>query len=171
MLSLWISLLLSLPLYMHTCVYYTKHTHIYMLCLVTQLRPTLCNTMDCSPVHQIPLSMRILHTRILEWVAMPSSRGSSQARDQADSLTSEPLGKPKNTGVDSLSYPFFRGTSQPRNRTGVSFIARRFSTSWATRNAHICVCTYMHMCVYVEIYLGGYNPTEVIKRIHKIFFT
>ena len=33
--------------------------------------------------HQAPLSMGILLARILEWVAMPSSRGSSQLRDQA----------------------------------------------------------------------------------------
>ena len=32
--------------------------------------------------HQTPLSMGILQARILEWVAMPSSRGSSQPRDQ-----------------------------------------------------------------------------------------
>ena len=31
---------------------------------------------------QAPLSMGILQARILEWVAMPSSRGSSQPRDQ-----------------------------------------------------------------------------------------
>ena len=31
---------------------------------------------------QDPLSMGILRARILEWVAMPSSRGSSQLRDQ-----------------------------------------------------------------------------------------
>ena len=31
--------------------------------------------------HQIPLSMGILQARILEWVAIPSSRGSSQPRD------------------------------------------------------------------------------------------
>ena len=31
---------------------------------------------------QAPLSMVILQARILEWVAMASSRGSSQARDQ-----------------------------------------------------------------------------------------
>ena len=41
---------------------------------------TLCDLMDSSPpgssVH------RILQARILEWVAMPSSRGSSQLRDQ-----------------------------------------------------------------------------------------
>ena len=30
---------------------------------------------------QALLSMRILQARILEWVAMPSSRGSSQLRD------------------------------------------------------------------------------------------
>ena len=32
--------------------------------------------------HQAPLSIGILQARILEWVAMPSSRGSSQPRDQ-----------------------------------------------------------------------------------------
>ena len=31
----------------------------------------------CDPVGQAPLSMEILQARILEWVAMPSSRGSS----------------------------------------------------------------------------------------------
>ena len=32
--------------------------------------------------HQAPLSMGVLQARILEWVTMPSFRGSSQARDQ-----------------------------------------------------------------------------------------
>ena len=32
--------------------------------------------------HQAPLSMEILQARILEWVAMPSSRGSSHPRDR-----------------------------------------------------------------------------------------
>ena len=32
--------------------------------------------------YQASLSMGILQARILEWVAMPSSRGSSQLRDQ-----------------------------------------------------------------------------------------
>ena len=35
---------------------------------------------DCSPPGS--WSMGILQARILEWVAMPSSRGSSQPRDQ-----------------------------------------------------------------------------------------
>ena len=32
--------------------------------------------------HQAPLSIGILQARILEWVTMPSSRGSSQPRGQ-----------------------------------------------------------------------------------------
>ena len=44
-----------------------------VLCLVTQLCPTLCDLMDRA--HQAPLSMAIPQAGILEWVAMPSSRG------------------------------------------------------------------------------------------------
>ena len=50
-----------------------------MLCLVIQSCPTLCDPMDCS----LPGSSvhGVLQARILEWVAMPSSRGSSQPKD------------------------------------------------------------------------------------------
>ena len=50
------------------------------VCLVAQLCATLCNPMDCS----LPGSSvhRILQARILEWVAMPSSGGSSPPKDQ-----------------------------------------------------------------------------------------
>ena len=50
------------------------------LCLVTQWCPTLVTPWTIS--RQAPLSMGTLQVRILEWVAMPSSRGSSQPRDQ-----------------------------------------------------------------------------------------
>ena len=47
--------------------------------LVSQLCPTVCDLMDCSlpgfSVHGI------FQARILEWVAIPFSRGSSQPRD------------------------------------------------------------------------------------------
>ena len=64
----------------------------------------------CSLACQAPLSMGILQARKLEWVPMPSSRGSSNPGTkprspalQADSLPSEPPGKSKNTGVCSQS--------------------------------------------------------------------
>ena len=48
--------------------------------LVTQSCPTLCDPMDCSPpgfsVHGI------LQARILEWIAIPFTRGTSQPRDR-----------------------------------------------------------------------------------------
>ena len=48
--------------------------------LAAQSYLTVCNPMDCSPpgssVHGT------LQARILEWVAMPFSRGASQPRDQ-----------------------------------------------------------------------------------------
>ena len=51
-----------------------------MKVLVAQSCPTLCDPMDCSPpgssVHGI------LQARMLEWVAAPFSRGSSQPRGQ-----------------------------------------------------------------------------------------
>ena len=50
-----------------------------LLCLVAQSCLTLCNPVDCS----LPGSSvhGVLQARILEWVPMPSSRGSSQPRD------------------------------------------------------------------------------------------
>ena len=70
-----------------------------MCVLVAQSCPTLCDPVDCSPpgssVHGI------LQARILEWVAILFSRGSSQPGIKlrsptlwADSLLSEPPGKP-----------------------------------------------------------------------------
>ena len=60
---------------------------------------TLCDPLNYT-VHGI------LQARILEWVAIPFSIGSSQPRSpalQVDSLPAEPPGKPQNTGVGSLS--------------------------------------------------------------------
>ena len=48
--------------------------------LVAQLCPTLCDPMDCSP--QGSSVHGILQARILEWVAMPFSKGSYWPRDQ-----------------------------------------------------------------------------------------
>ena len=68
--------------------------------LAAQYCLTLCDLMDCSPpgssVHGI------LQARILEWVAIPFSRDlpgpgiePESPALQADSLVSEPRGKPK----------------------------------------------------------------------------
>ena len=79
--------------------------------LVTQSCLTLCNPMACSPpdssVHGI------LQARLLEWVAMPSSRGvfptpefkPGSPASEADSLQPEPQGSPDLTYL--TLYLFF----------------------------------------------------------------
>ena len=104
----WIKIIVHIYIYTHIYIYIIHqcilHTHTGTLsshekqgnttlcnnmgapredcavCLVAQSCLTLCNSVDCSP--QTPLSTGILQARILEWVAMLSSRGSSQPRDQ-----------------------------------------------------------------------------------------
>ena len=69
---------------------------------VTQSCLTLCDPVDYT-VHGI------LQARLLEWVAFPFCRSSQPEIEprtpelQEDSLPAEPQGKPKNTGVGSLS--------------------------------------------------------------------
>ena len=79
---------------------HTQHVIKSSVVLLTLLSPNgLCNPMDCSPpgssVHGV------LQARILEWVAISFSRGSSRLRDQTQVLhcrqillTSKPPGKP-----------------------------------------------------------------------------
>ena len=84
----------------------SSSSFIYLYTLkvkVTHSCPTLCNPMG-YPVHGI------LQTRILEWVAFPFSRRSSQHRDrprsptlQEDSSPAESQGKSKNVGGSSLA--------------------------------------------------------------------
>ena len=72
-----------------------------------QLCLTLCNQWTIA--HQPPLSMGILQARKPEWVAMPSSRGSSQPRDGtqvfriAGRFFTESPGKPKKVFIISFS--------------------------------------------------------------------
>ena len=62
------------------CVCVCTRTRACVHTKLLQSCPTLCNPMENSlpgsPVHGI------LQTRILEWVAMPSSKGSSGSRDR-----------------------------------------------------------------------------------------
>ena len=71
----WVSFILRLSDFL------VSHTLLSaVLCSVAQSCLTLCDPMDCSPpaysVH------RISQSRILEWVAISPSKGSSQPRDR-----------------------------------------------------------------------------------------
>ena len=91
------------------------HVHAH-----TQSCPTLWNPLDCSPpgssVHGI------FQARILEWIAISSSRGSSRPRDrnrvpalQTDTLPSETPGKPtsRTLGAFFMQLTFYSNHSKP----------------------------------------------------------
>ena len=113
---------------------------LLQLCLI------LCDLMDIGC--QAPLSMGIFQARILEWVAMSTSRKSSRPRDGtqvsciAGASHLNHQGSPRI--LQWVAYHFFRGSSWSRNETGVSCIARGFFTSWATREALCCMCVLSH---------------------------
>ena len=65
---------------------------------------------------------------------------------QANSLLYGPPGKPMNTGVDSLSL--LQDISWPRNWTRISYIAGRFSCSWATREATLEAIAFNEILMY-----------------------
>ena len=114
----------------------------------------------------LPHCRRILHQlshkvspRILEWVAYPFSRGSSQHRNWTGvsciagrflsnwALREAPYFKVKVAQLytvhrvlqaripESVAFPFSRGSFQPRDQIQVSHITNGFFTSWATREA------------------------------------
>ena len=57
--------------------------------------------------------------------------------------------------LEWVDYPFSRGSSWLRNRTGVSFIAGGFFTSWAPREAHYVLYTV-------------WNHMHSLKRLNQI---
>ena len=125
---------------------------------------TFWDPMDCS----LPGSSvhGILRARILVWVAISFSRGSSQPRDRT--WVSCIVGRFFTIWAtkESLIYipyiylfhPFFDGiyiythiyiySSQLRDRTQVSHIASRFFTIWATRKVHRYYINMHFLIVY-----------------------
>ena len=124
-----------------------------VLCLVTQWCPTLCDPMDCSPlgssVH------RDFQAKILEWVAIPTSRGSSQPRDR--------------TQVSHSAGGFFTVWAQmgslPLAPPGKPF-------AWLCVCVCTCMCMYMRMCplnssaVSDSLRPYGHNPPG--SSVHRI---
>ena len=110
-----------------------------VLCLVAQSCPTLCDPMDCSlpgfSVHgDSPGKNTGVSCHALLQGDLPTqglNPGLQHYRQILYQLSHQ--GSPRT--LQSVAYPFSRGSFQARNRTGDSFIEGRFFTSWATREA------------------------------------
>ena len=139
---------MSIPLSLQVFTLFERHPYFksqlicYVLCLVAQLCPTLCNPMDCSPpgsfVHgDSPGENTGVGCCALLHGIFPtqgSKPGVPYCRQILYHLSHQ--GSPRK--LEWVAYPFSRGSSWPRNWTGVSCNAGRFYTNWATREALIC---------------------------------
>ena len=94
---------------------------------VAQSCPTLCHPIDYT-VHGT------LQARILEWVDFPFSGGifptqrSNPGLPHCRQILYQLSHKGSPRILEWVAYPFSRGSSRPRNRIAVSYIAGRFST-------------------------------------------
>ena len=120
------------------CKHLSQRFELYMWEVCAQSYPTLCDSMNCSPpgssVHGV------LQARILEWITMPSSRGSSR----------------------------------PRDRTGISCVsctAGGFSTHWATWEAHtnLWKLELAPVVVFIKLWID-FNQEKLVftKRLNSI---
>ena len=106
--------------------------------LIVQSCPTLCNPMDYS----LPGSSvhGILQAKILQWLAIPFSRGSSRCRD--------------GTQVSCVAGRFFiiwvTREAQPLKQPGITLAHSRY-----LKNGNYSEC-YSHLITSLKIYLKDY---------------
>ena len=112
--------------------------------LVAPSYPIVCHPMDCSPpacsVH------RILQARILEWFAIPFSRGSSQPRDQ--------------TQVSHFAGGFFYQRSHQGSPRRLEWVACPFSS----RSSRTRVLLHCRQILYQLSYQG--SPDRKSTRLN-----
>ena len=146
----WIKKIWCMCVCIYTCA---------VLCWVTQSFPTLWDPMDCSPpgssVHgDSPGKNTGVCCHILLQGIFPtqvSNPGFPHCRQILYQFSHK--GSPRI--LEWAAYSFSRGSSPPRNWTGVACIAGGFFTSWATRE----VC--MHTHTYTGILLS-HKTNEII---------
>ena len=116
-------------------------SHCAVLCLVAYSCPTLCKFMDCSPpgslVHGESPGKNTAGGCYTFLQGIFPTQGLNPGLPHCRQILYH-LSHQGNPRIKEwVAYPFSRGTSWPRNRTGVSCIAGRFFTNWATREARI----------------------------------
>ena len=137
----------------------------------SESRSVMSNSLWSHGLH----SPWILQARILEWVAFPFSRGSSQSMDQIQvshiaggffyQLSHQ--GSPRI--LKWVAYPFSSGSSWLRNRTGVSCIIDGIFTSWAIGEA--LQLTYRGPSNREKKKTKQINPPPVRFLIRRAFWT
>ena len=130
---------------------------------VTQSCPTLCDTMDCSPpgssIHGI------LQARILEWVAVSFSRGSSWPRNQ--------------TRVSCIAGRFFTAWAMreapkviyrtaKKKKKGLSRVNKMATT--LARHLWITKCCHVDKIYIIKALIFTKVPSEFCFNFYCIFY-
>ena len=132
------------------------------VCLVAQSCPTLCKPLYCSlPGNSVHRNSPDKNTGMGRHVFLQqifptqeSKPGLLHCRRIIYSLSHQGNSRI----LECVAYPFSRGSSKPRNQTGVIFIAGGFSTRWAIRETlkvllsnfekvHCCMCSSNCCCL------------------------
>ena len=126
------------PKIMHNCINYYQSNQHNINCIVKWKWKSLscvrlCNPMDC-PWNSLGQNTGVGSLSLLQGIfpTQGSNPGLLHCRRTFYQLSH----KGSLRILEWVAYPFSRGSSQPRNRTGVSCIAGRFFTNWAIRKAH-----------------------------------
>ena len=138
------------------------------VCVCTQLWLTLCNPMDCStPVFSLH---GISQARILEWVAIPFSRGSSRSRDRTHFyiaggfFTTKPWGKPKQRETALQRYgsrvalQFSKSTTPALGSTAYGDGASSQRQHWSVSCIGFC---HFSFSVWVPLPQGSCNARKL----------
>ena len=125
-----------------------------VLCWVTQSCRTLFNPMDCSPpgspVHgDSPGKNTWVGCHALLQGIFPT-QGSNAGLPHCGQILYQLSHEGSPWILEWVAYPFSRGSTLPRNQTGVSRISVRFFTSWATREGY-------------DMYKGSKIDTKVLS--------
>ena len=145
--------------------------------LVAKSCQTLWDPVDCSPPGSSVCE--IFQARILEWVTMPSSRGSSWPRDrphrpalQVDSFTSEPLEKPNHLYLTTIIIYniYIIEYLYPDQITGCGFclltrlidlplhvVRPKLLTRWISRESDSGLITHLFCLPYISLHFSYPN--------------
>ena len=119
--------------------------------LVAQLCPTLCDPVDCSllgsSVHGI------LQTRILEWVAIPFSRGSFQPRDW--------------TQVSYIAGRFFTIWTIRKAQKFRVWVLKNYTNQNISLNCHILQFLKWHALPQSDLHLIKNRYLPALSLVHK----
>ena len=136
--------------------------------------PTCCNTMDYT-VHGI------LQVRVLEWVLKGSlsllqgifpTQGSNPGPPHCRQILYQLSHKGSPRILVWIVYPFFSGSSQPRNQTGVSCIAGRFFTNYqgspyfSERNYSLSIIFSVCPSFPLPYTMYSYYKVKLIFKVH-----